>query len=133
MSEPKSCKSNSALRHFLRFAISSIAFQRLAPPPPPAPSPHHQQQQSDASSIENDHPNHDSNETHSKTPTPISTPNPISTNFIDSFIDKEYCGIKGLKFMDAVSDDGAVIYTPGESGVSSPFSSFRFSSLPFDG
>jgi len=133
MSEPKSCKSNSTLRHFLRFAISSIAFQRLAPPPPSPPSPRHQQQQSDASSIENDHPNHDPNETHSTTPTSTPTPDPIATNFTDSFIDKEYCGIKGLKFMDAVSDDGAVIYTPGESGVSSPFSSFRFSSLPFDG
>ena len=104
-------KSSSILRHFLRFAISSIAYQRLAPVPC-----------SDITTAASDGTNRSTiaaaeTEDRGNNLAVDQEGRCSMKRFTDSFTEKDYCGIKELKFMDAVSDDGAVIYTPGKFKV----------------
>jgi len=100
-------RSSSILRHFLRFAISSIAFQRLVPVPCTSDSTNRSIIAAAAAETEDRGNNH-----------AVDREGRCSMKrFTDSFTEKDYCGIKELKFMDAVSSDGAVIYTPGKFKV----------------
>ena len=101
-------KSSSILRNFLRFAISSIAFQRLAPVPCSDITTAGTNRSTTAAAETEDGGNNQTVDQEGRC---------SMKRFTDSFTEKDYCGIKELKFMDAVSDDGAVVYTPGKFKV----------------
>ena len=92
MSSTDQTKSISILRHFLRFALSSIVHHRIG-------GPSNVNASSSSQSL-----------TLSSLPLP-----PVSSTAKACFTEKDYCGIKGLKFMDAVSDDGTIINMDGKS------------------
>jgi hypothetical protein len=129
--EKDESKSFSILRQFLRFAISSIVYHRIAA----GGGGQRERDRTCSGTGGNDNESSDlfRNERVqteiekeiAKVPSPAKNNTIPSPSLSPAFVDKDYCGIKGLKFMDAVAHDGTVVDSNG-THTSFTYNSTRF-------
>lgn len=95
-------KSSPLLRQFLRFAISSIVYYRIGIDDNSDSGVAADQELSRYRGCGSASSNTDVSEVPQQK-------SPTTKSKAKAFIDKDYCGIKEMKFMDAVGDDGTIL------------------------